>query len=447
MIDRLARLLFYAGLAMALVLGGVYVGWFRLPPVPQLSASVDAVRDWRQNWKSYLGVEPSKFIRSAPTQGAGLTVHAAEAQPGVTVMSGLWGGKDVGLALFSLDGKELHRWVARYSDLAPLIPPLPADMTPTNDWDTHVDAMELFPNGDAMFHVGGLGMVRMDRCNQVVWWLDYETHHSLARDDDGNYWVGGRKRARHTEATDRFPGLLPPYIEDTVVKVSPSDGKILQEISLLDAIYRSGRETFLFPEGDDPLPLRKLDPLHLNHVEPLTRELAPAFPMFAEGDLLVSVRVPSTIFVLDPATGLIKWAQRGPWFGQHDPHFLPNGRISVYDNRDVVNHDAEARGVPRRASRILQLDPSTGSTETIFEGTLAEPFFTDAIGQHQYQPNGNILITESWGGRVFEITPNGKKVWEYVNRIDPGRVALIEWARRFPESYGALAKDCPASAS
>ena len=447
MIDRLARLLFYAGLAMALVLGGVYVGWFRLPPVPQLSASVDAVRDWRQNWKSYLGVEPSKFIRSAPTQGAGLTVHAAEAQPGVTVMSGLWGGKDVGLALFSLDGKELHRWVARYSDLAPLIPPLPADMTPTNDWDTHVDAMELFPNGDAMFHVGGLGMVRMDRCNQVVWWLDYETHHSLARDDDGNYWVGGRKRARHTEATDRFPGLLPPYIEDTVVKVSPSDGKILQEISLLDAIYRSGRETFLFPEGDDPLPLRKLDPLHLNHVEPLTRELAPAFPMFAEGDLLVSVRVPSAIFVLDPATGLIKWAQRGPWFGQHDPHFLPNGRISVYDNRDVVNYDAEARGVPRRASRILQLDPSTGRTETIFEGTLAEPFFTDAIGQHQYQPNGNILITESWGGRVFEITPDGKKVWEYVNRIDPGRVALIEWARRFPESYGTLTKDCPASAS
>ena len=139
--------------------------------------------------------------------------------------------------------------------------------------------------------------------------------------------------------------------------------------------------------------------------------------------------VPSAIFVLDPETGLINWAQRGPWFGQHDPHFLPNGRISVYDNRDVVNYDAEARGVPRRASRILQLDPSTGSTETIFEGTLAEPFFTDAIGQHQYQPNGNILITESWGGRVFEITPNGKKVWEYVNRIDPGRVALIAEGR------------------
>ncbi|MGE3291488.1 MAG: arylsulfotransferase family protein [Geminicoccaceae bacterium] len=448
MVDRLARLLFFAGIAVALVLGGVYLGWFRLPPVPQLDASVEALRDWRKHWKSYLGIEPTKFIRPAPTAGSGVTLHLdGDAQPGVTVMSGLWGGTDVGLALFSLDGRELHRWVARYSDLAPIIPPLPAELTPTNDWDTHADAMELFPDGDAIFNVGGLGMVRLDRCNRVVWWLDYETHHSIMRDDDGNLWAGGHKRARHTEADERFPGLAPPYVEDTLVKISPEDGRIVQEISLLEAIYRSSWETMLFSDGDDPAPVRNPDPLHLNHVEPLTGALAPAFPMFAAGDLLVSVRVPSTILVLDPRTGLIKWAQRGPWFGQHDPHFLPNGRISVYDNRDLVNHDAAARGVPARASRILQLDPATGRTETVFEGTLAEPFFTEAIGQHQYQPNGNILITESWGGRVFEITADGRKVWEFVNRIDPGRIALVEWSRRFPESYADFPKECPADAS
>lgn len=448
MMDRFARLLFLAGLAAVLMLGGIYLGWFHLPPVTYLEASGDAVHDWRKNWKSYLNVEPSKFIRPAPTAGAGVTVDVdGAAQPGVTVMSGLWDDRDVGLSLVSLDGQVLHRWIARYSELAHLMPPLPTDETPTNDWDTHVDAMQLYPNGDAIFNLGGLGMVRMDRCDRVVWWLDHETHHSVALDDDGNLWVGGRKRARHTEATDRFPGLLPPYIEDTVVKVSPADGKILQEISLLDAIYRSGWETMLFPDGGDPAPLEKLDPLHLNHVEPLTAALAPAFPMFAIGDLLVSVRVPSTIFVLDPRTGLIKWARTGPWFGQHDPHFLPNGRISIYDNRDVVNHDAAQRGVPRRASRILWFDPATDRVQTVFEGTRDEPFFTDAIGKHEYQPNGNILITESWGGRVFEITPDGRKVWEYVNRIDPGRIGLIEWARRFPQSYADFPKDCPASAS
>ena len=227
--------------------------------------------------------------------------------------------------------------------------------------------------------------------------------------------------------------------------ISRVAGKLLQEISLLDAIYKSSNETILFPDGGNLGKIAMPDPLHLNHVEPLRAELAPAFPMFSTGDLLVSVRVPSTIMVLDPKTGLIKWTARGPWFGQHDPHFLPNGRISIYDNRDINNYDAEARGVPERASRILQLDPATGKTETFFEGTLQQPYFTDAIGKHSYQPNGNVLIAESWGGRVFEVTPEGKKVWEFVNRYDEDRVALIEWALRYPTSYADFPKDCPAA--
>ncbi len=444
MIDRLAKLVFLLGFCAVLVLGGLYVGWKRLPPVEQVEEAADAIRDWRTNWRSYAGLEPTKFIRPAPTEGSGLTLNVeGEAQPGVTVMSSIWDGKDVGLAMWSQDGKELHRWVARYSDLKRYIPPLSPELTPTNNWDTHVDAMVMYPNGDAIFNVGGLGLVRMDRCNQVVWWLDYETHHSLMLDDDGNIWAGGRKRQHHQEASDRFPGMVPPYVEDTVVKISPTDGKLLQEISLLDAIYKSSNETILFPDGGNLGKVAMPDPLHLNHVEPLRADLAPAFPMFDTGDLLISLRVPSTILVLDPKTGLIKWTARGPWFGQHDPHFLPNGRISIYDNRDLYNYEAQSRGVPERASRILQLDPATGKTTTFFEGTIDQPYFTDAIGKHSYQPNGNVLIAESWGGRVFEVTPAGKKVWEFVNRYDENRVALIEWALRYPASYADFPKDCP----
>lgn len=445
MIDRLAKLVFLLGFCAVLVLGGLYIGWKRLPPVAQIEEASDAIWDWRVNWKSYLKLEPTKFIRPAPTVGSGLTVNVpGEVQPGVTVMSSIWDGNDIGLAMWSQDGKELHRWVARYSELKQFIPPLSPELTPTNDWDTHVDAMVMYPNGDAIFNVGGLGLVRMDRCNKVVWWLDYETHHSLMLDDDGNIWASGHKRQRHTEVSDKFPGMMPPYVEDTVVKISPADGKLLQEISLLDAIYNSSREPILFPDGGNLGKAAVPDPLHLNHVEPLRAELAPAFPMFATGDLLISLRVPSTIMVLDPKTGLIKWTARGPWFGQHDPHFLPNGRISVYDNRDLYNHDAKSRGVPDRASRILQLDPSTGKVDTFYEGTLEHPYFTDAIGKHQYQPNGNLLITESWRGRVFEVTPEGKKVWEFVNRYDENRAALIEWALRYPTSYADFPKDCPA---
>jgi len=45
------------------------------------------------------------------------------------------------------------------------------------------------------------------------------------------------------------------------------------------------------------------------------------------------------------------------------------------------------------------------------------------------------LITESEGGRVFEVDPEGRIVWEFINRYDSDEVAEITEARIYPESY------------
>ena len=44
-----------------------------------------------------------------------------------------------------------------------------------------------------------------------------------------------------------------------------------------------------------------------------------------------------------------------------------------------------------------------------------EKFFSALIGSNQRLPNGNTLITESDKGHVFEITREGKIVWEFYN--------------------------------
>jgi hypothetical protein len=55
----------------------------------------------------------------------------------------------------------------------------------------------------------------------------------------------------------------------------------------------------------------------------------------------------------------------------------------------------------------------------------------------QQLPNGNLLVTEATDGRAFEITREGKIVWEYVNAIGEidgqPRVRLVTHAERFPE--------------
>jgi hypothetical protein len=49
-------------------------------------------------------------------------------------------------------------------------------------------------------------------------------------------------------------------------------------------------------------------------------------------------------------------------------------------------------------------------------------------------PNGNTLITESDGGRLFEVTADGQIVWEFVNPVRGGEkaglIAILTWAAR-----------------
>ena len=49
--------------------------------------------------------------------------------------------------------------------------------------------------------------------------------------------------------------------------------------------------------------------------------------------------------------------------------------------------------------------------------------------------NGNRLITESQAGRVFEVSPDGEVVWEYIKPYDEHDAALIEKAYPLPRGY------------
>ena len=53
--------------------------------------------------------------------------------------------------------------------------------------------------------------------------------------------------------------------------------------------------------------------------------------------------------------------------------------------------------------------------------------------------NGNTLITESDGGRAFEVQPNGEKVWEFFNPHREGEagefIATLPEMIRLPADY------------
>ena len=181
------------------------------------------------------------------------------------------------------------------------------------------------------------------------------------------------------------------------------------------------------------------DFIHLNDVEVLSTDLAAAFPQFDAGDILISLRNLNLLLVIDPTTERIKWSMTGPFLRQHDPDFLSNGHISVFDNRRD-----DSSGDSLGGSRILEINPLTGAVSTVFSGSAGLPFYTETMGDHQRLENGNTLITESESGHAFEISPEGEIVWSYVNRWGERSAAMIGRATRYPKYYGQSVRsmDC-----
>lgn len=423
------RIYFIFSVCLVLFAYGVAVGLFKIFPYYTLQSVVGAGVEWMRYPQHKLRQMPQKWLAPTHHEGAGVVAHVeGKAYPGVTFFEGFFGNGN-GMKLIDMDGELIHEWRVSFNEIWPEAPHL--DQKP-HDWDISIHGAFLYPNGDIVFNFQYGGLVRIDKCSRVQWKLPHQTHHSIFQDMDGNLWVPGRRLRK--APLDKFPNVPAPFQEEYLLKVSP-DGDILREISILDVIFGSTFEGVLFANGAHAsqlaVPLDH-DFTHINDIEVLMPQMAPAFPQFEAGDLLVSLRNVNLLLVLSPASERIKWSMTGPYLRQHDPDFLPTGWISVFDNRRDGHHGQIFGG-----SRILELDPRTGAVATLYGERDDEHFFTEQAGDHQHLPNGNILITESEAGRAFEVTAKGDIVWSFVNRWDENSVAAIRRATRYPEHYMA----------
>lgn len=162
-------------------------------------------------------------------------------------------------------------------------------------------------------------------------------------------------------------------------------------------------------------------------------------------DVLVSQRMTNMLFIIDKATGNIKW-QWGPGIisHSHDAQELENGNIIVFDNG--IHRNCENDGIPSY-SRIPEVNPKTKEIVWEYKEEVIGNFYSYACAGCQRLPNGNTLICEAMKGRIFEVTSEGETVWEYAspfyyNRPPWGVTNFIFRAYRFgPDFEGLRGKD------
>jgi len=248
-------------------------------------------------------------------------------------------------------------------------------------------------------------------------------HHSLFEAEDGTIWASAETYV--AEGQTGHPQIAAPYHAWTAQQISP-DGDILQTIDVTQVIAENDLSGLLHLASisNENTTVRG-DTLHLNDVEVFPSSATST--LFSPGDVMLSLRNINTILVIDQATRAVKWRATGDFLRQHDPDFLPDGRILLFDNNNL------SQGFGDGSSRIIVIDPVSGSKQVVFEGSDAVPFYTAIMGKQQALANGNLMVTSSLQGRAMEVSPAGQPVWAHDNRATDEFNALLTEATVLPE--------------
>jgi hypothetical protein len=253
------------------------------------------------------------------------------------------------------------------------------------------ELLEPLDEDNFLMIVGDKALVKLDWGSNIIWTLEGVFHHDVTVDADGLIYSLTRREINFTAS--------PParsILDNCIVTINP-DGKQVGELCFSELAARDENLLRLMAGKEG-------DVFHSNTLEIIPRDVdLGGGVIFNKGDLLFSLRQMNTIGVIDLAKRRIVWRWgEGVLDSPHQPSLQENGTILVFDN-----------GKHRNETRLLEMDPASGRIIWEYKGKPPADFFSSVMGGAQRLPNGNILVTESMKGHVFEIAPSGATMWDY----------------------------------
>ncbi|MCK4850074.1 MAG: hypothetical protein KAT11_01925 [Phycisphaerae bacterium] len=333
--------------------------------------------------------------------------------------------------LVDMGGEVVHKWSKRIAGCS--------------RWKDHV---ELCKNGDLLILALDKMIICLDWNSNVKWKQELRVHHDVFPDEEKQkFYVLARE-----DAIVYWHGIPVPIVSDYIAVLSPQKGverkihlyELVKDRVKLPRIIRLYTGMFRFKELGKFFVHRirnnwvcqhslHFDIMHANSVEVMDRNVR---GFCQKGDLLISVRELDLVAVLDIDKGQFVWTWGpGELSRQHDAQLLPNGNVLIFDN-----------GRRNRFSRVVEIDPLSKKIVWEYKSDPLQKFYSARSGSNQRLSNGNTLIAESSKGRAFEVTKDGKIVWDYYNpktKRKSHKRETIYRIRRFsdPQIRNLLEKD------
>lgn len=286
-------------------------------------------------------------------------------------------------------------------------------------------------DGSILLHGQQSPLVRLGACGDQLMISDaIHSHHSLNMDADGQIWAPVVLEAVHG-------GRAVNYEDDALASFS-ADGTLSFTRSVPDLLEDAGLTHLVFAAYNLHRSI-----VHLNDIEPVLKD----GPYWKKGDLFVSLRRQSMIFLYRPSVDKIVWMKQGPWLAQHDVDVLDDHRIAVFNNNMIDRgQGVEANG----HSEIVVYDFATDQVDRPFDVAMArEGVAAESNGLFDLTATGDAIVEEDTAGRILLIGKDQKLLAEFTNRAGNGQLYRMGWSRYVPQELGdralaALAgKTCP----
>ena len=278
---------------------------------------------------------------------------------------------------------------------------------------------DLAPDGSIVTQGLPSPLLKYGLCGDLEWVESTDIyHHSIERDAEGAYWVPAHLEPK----TVNIGGS--DFHDDALVRISP-EGEVLYQKSVAQILDENGLAHLVWGRG-----FAQYDPIHINDIQPVFEDGV----LWRKGDLWVSLRHLSMIFLYRPDTNEILWARMGPWMHQHDVNVIDDRTISVFDNaaRLVGEDDWEVR--EDNAVYIVDVTRDDDDPAQLRKynprGFEKLDVRTMTQGRARILGDGNIFVEETNYGRLLSFDAEGNLDWSYLNRAEQdGRVFLLTWSR------------------
>ena len=316
--------------------------------------------------------------------------------------------------IYSLKNNQIiHKWIPPIDDIHKITPTYTSEYNLKKNY--RMQHPLLTKKGELIFGSGEGPIAKINSCSKLIWAIDRQFHHSI------EYYKNDLITVPIViNNTERFKY---PILNHGYAIVDISSGKIVSEHSVIDILEKSKYIGLLYGVGEF-----EYDRIHLNDAEIIRN----SDNFFLEGDVMLSSKHLSTVFVYRPSTKKIIWLKTGPWLNQHDVDYLGDGKFSIYGNDTFRYNKVQTYDVFYSSNNIYHYDYPKNEIKKIYINNMKN-IKTPTQGLHKILKNEDLFIEETDNFKIHRFGKNEKR-WDFVNLIDKNKLGSIHWSRYLDEN-------------